>query len=158
MFCAFRVQKTEFLSVMIIYKTHNHKDKIMTLKHYTVLLFIFACFSGCSGKANVSGTVSFPDGSPLTQGFVVFESGGNQVSGVIDTTGRYRMGENGDSKGIKPGEYKVRIISESGGGSDGKPFVRYIADKYDNVNTSGLVCEVKGKTEFNITVEKPAKK
>ncbi|MDR1383370.1 MAG: carboxypeptidase-like regulatory domain-containing protein [Planctomycetaceae bacterium] len=117
-----------------------------------------ACFSGCGERVSVSGTVSFPDGSPLTQGFVVFENGGNQASGIINETGHYQMGENGNSNGITPGEYKVRVISESGGGSDGTPFVRYIADKYDNTNTSGLVCEVKGKTEFNITVEKSTKK
>jgi hypothetical protein len=116
------------------------------------------CFFGCGGKSHVSGKVSFSDGSPLTQGIVIFENGGIQMSGKINGTGYYKMGENGDTNGIKPGEYKVRIISESGGGSDGEPFVRYIADKYDNVNTSGFVCKVNGKTEFNITVEKPEKK
>ncbi|MDR3199797.1 MAG: hypothetical protein LBU34_18175 [Planctomycetaceae bacterium] len=130
----------------------------MKLKYYIVLLTLTsACISGCGGKAGVSGIVSFPDGSPLTQGFVIFENGSNQVSGTITETGYYQMGENGNTNGIKPDEYKVRIISESGGGSDGEPFVRYIADKYDNVNTSGLVCEVKGNTVFNITVTKPEK-
>ncbi|MDR1960233.1 MAG: hypothetical protein LBQ54_14525 [Planctomycetaceae bacterium] len=122
--------------------------------------FIFALLSllataGCSRNIGVSGRVTFPDGSPLTQGFVIFESGPYQVFGRIDESGNYRMGEDRSGQGIKPGEYNVRISAQSGGGSDGAPLVRYVAVKYENTATSGLVCSVQGKTVFDMTVEKP---
>ncbi|MDR1964398.1 MAG: hypothetical protein LBQ50_13795, partial [Planctomycetaceae bacterium] len=32
---------------------------------------------------------------------------------------------------------------------------RIVGEKYCSPTSSGLICEVKGKTEFNFTVEKP---
>ncbi|MDR2345203.1 MAG: hypothetical protein LBE18_03980 [Planctomycetaceae bacterium] len=122
---------------------------------FFVLLGLFLLiFTGCGSKVTVTGAVTFPDGSPLTQGFVIFENGMYQVSGAINSDGQYKMGEQ-NGNGIKVGDYKVRIISQSGGSSDGDPIVIYVAEKYSNVNSSNLTCSVKGKTTFNIIVEKP---
>ena len=60
---------------------------------------------GCSQKAKVSGTVKFPDGSPLNKGTVVFESKDIRVSGVIKN-GYFSLGEKKDGDGVPFGTYK----------------------------------------------------
>ncbi|MDR3108569.1 MAG: hypothetical protein LBU65_02610 [Planctomycetaceae bacterium] len=126
------------------------------MKLYFLIISLFVVMlTGCGGSVGVTGKVTYSDGSPLKEGFVIFESGTYQVFGKIDESGNYKMGEDSAAKGIKSGDYKVRITAQSGGGSDGAPLVRHVAAKYENTETSGLVCTVKGKTTFDIVVEKP---
>jgi hypothetical protein len=124
---------------------------------FIVLLLFCTCFLwGCSGgKVSVGGKVTFPDGAPLTVGAVIFESDGYQVFGNIDSNGTYTLGETTPGSGIKPGEYKVRVMVTTGGGSDGAPLVHLIDPKFAAVATSKLTCTVKGKTVYDIPVEKP---
>jgi hypothetical protein len=92
-------------------------------------------------------------------GTIIFElEPAYQVYGKIQPDGTYRMGEDMNGNGIRKGEYRVRIESREGGGSpeDG-PLVRYVDDKYRETATSGLTCDVQGKTVYNIEVEKPEK-
>jgi hypothetical protein len=125
-------------------------------RSFALLLFCTCFLLGCGGgKVSVGGKVTFPDGSPLTVGAVIFESGDYQVFGDIDATGTYTLGETTPGSGIKPGEYKVRVMATSGGGSDGEPLVDHIDPKYANATTSELTCTVKGKTVYDISVEKP---
>jgi hypothetical protein len=116
-------------------------------------------FSGCSKYQSVSGKVTYTDGSPVTVGQVACENGEFVARAYIDVQGNYRMGRIKDGDGISPGIYKVflydaNIYEEpSGGGSSiVKPQVNA---KYANPDSSGLTCEVKGKTVFNFKVEKP---
>jgi hypothetical protein len=122
------------------------------------LLIVTLTLSGCSSKVSVSGTVKYRDGEPLPMGMVIFELNPTyQVFGMIKPDGTYRMGEDQNGNGIRKGEYKVRVESREGGGSDGMPLVRYVDDKYRETATSGLTCNVQGKTVYNIEVEKPEK-
>jgi hypothetical protein len=126
------------------------------MKYVTLLLLmIFPILFGCNGKSFVSGKVTFPDDSPLTQGFVIFETENYQVFGKIDESGSYSMSEIKPGDGILPGTYGVSVQSQTGGTSDGAPLVKYVAQKFESAATSGLTCEVKGNTVFNFTVEKP---
>lgn len=121
-----------------------------------VLLLVSICFVlGCNSKATVTGHITFPDGEPLTVGEIIFESDGYQATGRIDESGFYTLGEISPGDGIKPGEYKIRILATTGGGSDGEPLVYFIAPKYESATTSGLTCTIKGSMVHNITVEKP---
>ena len=117
------------------------------------LLLLPFLIAGCSGNQNVSGTVSYPDGTPLTQGFVYFESTTEmfQARGEIMNDGIYRLGSVKANDGIPPGKYMVFVISERRGDQGRIPLV---APKYNAGTTSGIVCEVPvAKGKFDFTVE-----
>ena len=121
------------------------------------ILFFICCLSvylvGCSGKVSVEGTVTYPDGTPLTLGTVIFERENYQVAGQIDANGHYRLGEIHSGDGVLPGTYAVRVSAQTGGTSDGESIVKYVAEKYENTATSGLTCEVNRSRRFDFTVE-----
>ena len=120
------------------------------------ILFI-CCLSvflvGCSGKVSIEGTVTYPDGTPLTLGTVIFEKENYQVAGQVDANGHYRLSEIRPGDGILPGNYAVRVSAQTGGSSSGEPVVKYVAGKYENTATSGLTCEVNRSRRFDFTVE-----
>ena len=129
-------------------------------------LFLLVLSIGCGGNCTVRGTVTFPDGAPLERGTVMFESSAIVASGVIQKNGTYSIIA-GDKKGVPPGTYKVCIgglnvptvttmPSPSGQGPAKIKVTKpdaLIDSKYFNSTTSGLVCEVKGRTKFDIVVE-----
>ena len=121
------------------------------------LLFV-ACCIGCGGKDfSVGGKVTFPDGTPLSRGQVTFMTASYTAGGNVAADGTYRI-----NMRVPAGTYKVTV--RASGDSPSDPRVS-IADavlppplvdlKFGNPETSGLVCEVKGATTFNITVEAP---
>ncbi|MDR2441270.1 MAG: hypothetical protein LBE12_18060, partial [Planctomycetaceae bacterium] len=71
--------------------------------------------------------------------------------------GSYEMYELKSGDGVRPGTYQVTVSATTGGGSNGEPLVYLVDPKFANPATSGLTCEVKGNTVFNITVTKPVK-
>jgi hypothetical protein len=116
---------------------------------------------GCSKKTQVSGKVTFEDGSPLTAGEVRFESSGFLASGKIQSDGTYRLGSAADADGVPKGSYKVSIFAMDESGTktgmlpgDAPVPKSLVTEKYRSGETSGLVCEVNGSTTFDITVEK----
>ncbi|MDR3108750.1 MAG: hypothetical protein LBU65_03560 [Planctomycetaceae bacterium] len=127
------------------------------MRTFSILSLLLLCciFCGCNKNVSVTGQITFPDGSPLTEGNIIFESETFQGFSSINKEGRYSLGSIQEGDKVPKGQYKVRIIAVSGGGSDGTPLVRYVAQKYESVRTSGLNCDVEGNTEYNITVEKP---
>ena len=135
--------------------------------NYTfVFIFVLLFAVGCGDKVSVSGKVTFPDGSPLTEGAVFFETPAMTFQGSIQKDGTYTM-YSSELKGIPKGLYNIyiaefpnRVIYPPAGSPDGAspqilPPIIPIAQKYLAPGTSELTCEVKGKTTFNITVEKP---
>lgn len=123
-----------------------------------LILLVIAC--GCSDRVHVTGYVKFPDGSPLSIGEVRFVSEKMVFSGTLDKNGFYKIGSGDGANGIVPGKYEVSVERASVDGElkPGQEYVEsvsLIAAKYTNYATSGLSCEVKGTTKFNITVEKP---
>jgi len=118
---------------------------------FTAILLVL---TGC-GNPQVKGTVKFDDGTPLTTGGVVFNNGRTQAVGAIKSDGNYVLYELQPGDGVNPGTYAVAVTAQIGGGSDGAPLVDLIDPKFADSTTSGLTCEVKGTTTFNITVTKP---
>ena len=132
----------------------------------SILLLLFAV--GCGGQPSVKGKVAFPDGTPMGVGVVIFESETNQAMGALQEDGTYSMTA-GDRPGLPEGTYRVFFsgygpVYESVAVDRFSPPVMQIshvvecpiAEKFLNINTAGLTCVVKkGKTTFNITVEKP---
>ena len=131
--------------------------------------------TGCGGGGyTVTGKVTFPDGSPLERGRVVFDSGSQMFYGDIDSDGNYTMSGGTGAKKIPAGTYAVYLMgtvlpgdptpavipTDADGNQMGPsppevPDIPLVAAKYTRRDTSGLQCVVSGKTEFNISVEKP---
>ena len=127
--------------------------------------------TGC-GDPKVTGQVTFPDGTPLTKGQVMFQKDGFVASGDISKDGYYSAGKLKDGDGLPPGQYQVYITGASTFGAETnaqqqvadsgripsfktpKP-MDLIASKYMGPNTSGLTVEVSGNTKFDIKVEPP---
>lgn len=122
------------------------------MAHFALFLMLFA---GC-GKAQVTGKVTFSDGTPLTTGTVVFTKPRFQSGGTLNAQGEYRLSSYKPNDGTQKGEYKVYItgaeMEPEKEGEDRKPL---IDAKFMSPETSGLICNVKGSTAFDIKVEKP---
>jgi hypothetical protein len=131
---------------------------------YIIIIFatiLLVLITGCSQKTQVSGKVTFEDGSPLTAGEVRFESSGFLASGKIQSDGTYRLGSTANADGIPKGSYKVSIFAMDESGikpgmlpGDAPAPKLLVTEKYCSGETSGLICEVNGSTTFDITVEK----
>ena len=134
-------------------------------------LFAMIFMAGC-GDPKVTGKVTFPDGSPLTKGQVMFQKPGFVGSGDIRQDGTYSAGKLKDGDGLPPGTYQVFITGASGYNEAEMAEIRaeavgrdpvfrtprpvnLISTKFMSPNSSGLTVEVKGKTKFDIEVEPP---
>jgi hypothetical protein len=66
--------------------------------------------AGCGKSQNrLSGTVKFEDGTPLSQGSVVFLKEGYMARGSIQSDGSYTVGSLTENDGLPDGEYQVYI-------------------------------------------------
>ena len=119
---------------------------------------------GCSDKITVKGTVKFSDGEPVTRGSVFFgnAAGTHQYYGVIKPDGSFSLGGLKDGEGIPMGKYSAWLAgvntSEYGVDERGKSWERVsiIMDpKFGIPQTSGLSYDIQGKTNIEITVERP---
>jgi hypothetical protein len=138
---------------------------------------------GCGGDGthDVTGRVTFEDGSPLTKGEVVFEGEEFEAIGRIKEDGTYELSSYGDGDGAPPGTYKVYLGGGAAGNSDddsgdtddeddegesedrpedegdGRGTVHrpLVHPDFLSAETSRLECKVDGDTEFDIKVRKP---
>jgi len=136
-------------------------------------LFVIAFVAGC-GDPKVTGTVTFPDGTPLTKGMVMFQKEGFIGSGNVRSDGTYSAGKLRDGDGLPPGIYQVFLaetsvfdpaeiarIQEMQAAAGGAPVfavagsIDLVAHRYLSPGTSNLTVEVTGNTRFDITVEAP---
>jgi hypothetical protein len=143
----------------------NKKIKMKKINFYCLcnfaLIMIVLFFSGCGNKGfSVGGKVTFPDGTSPSSGEVMFTSGSFSAAGGIISDGTYNI-----KTKVPAGTYKVTVKAAEDSPADAKidtgdakPAKLLVDLKYSDPATSGLVCEVKGLTTFDIPVEKPAKK
>ena len=136
-----------------------------------LILFSFSLLmTGCGNYVSVSGTVTFPDGTPLTVGTVVFQSGTHVAKGTLDSSGRYRLGSKSQSDGLPPGEYKV-YVSGAGAvpegfvpppssgdpryysGSDESGYVSWVDPVFVSPETTPLSCAIVRGQTFDFQVE-----
>jgi len=140
-----------------------------TIVYPFICVLILTLSLGCGKNCSVSGRVTFPDGTPLTMGEVAFETDVFYGSGRIDSDGYFKMGSSNPGDGIPRGTYRVSILNVMvptevfTAGPDRPPKLIFpkewpIDQKFTSPGTSGLTCEVKGRTKFDITVEKPSAK
>ncbi|WP_040351803.1 hypothetical protein [Blastopirellula marina] len=120
---------------------------------------------GCGGRATdqVTGTVHFADGSPLTAGTLMLYGGEDptvQPRGLIKSDGTFELTTFGNEDGAPRGTYRVAIVNaKSAPPADWgeRPFNRQllIHSKYEKPETSGLEFKIPDNTHWDITVEKP---
>ena len=129
-----------------------------------IFVLILTFVVGCGGNSTVTGKVTFPDGTPLTEGRVVFETSTFQATGPIDGNGNFRMGSLNPGDGVPNGTYQVSIqgvirptFVERPGGAPQliMPTSSPIDPKFFAAATSGLTAEITGRTVFNIEVTPP---
>jgi len=149
-------RETQFPArVVLLYSNHYFIMRFISF----FALFLVVCCLGCGGGKgfSVSGKVTFSDGTPVPSGQVTFSSSNVTAGGGILPDGTYTV-----STSVPAGTYKVTVMALENTMSDpnvsvedAKPAKSLVDPKYNNPETSGLVCEVKGKTSFPITVEAP---
>ena len=144
----------------------------MMMKQWLVFLGGIAAMllvTGCSDVIKVHGTVTYPDGTPVTHGCVTFECGHELALGMLDKSGHYRLGRFKDGDGIKPGEYSVWLtgtnitetkVDTSGGGlyrAASSTTTATVHKKFTSKSTSNLTFDAKpgGSKTFDFVVEKP---
>jgi hypothetical protein len=118
--------------------------------------------AGCGGgRATVKGRVTYPDGSPLTEGNVIGQMGEGATSvtvqGRVNSDGSFSWGTERPGDGAFPGKYRVMVVARALGDSELAKGMRPAVDpKYANPQTSGIEFEVKpGRNELNVTVTRP---
>ncbi len=126
------------------------------------LALFTALAAGCSGRATVTGRVTYPDGSPVESGNVVAEGTVEgklvQVQGAINPDGSFRLGGDRPGDGVLPGHYKVAVHPVSLGDHELSAGKQPAVDgKYTRYGSSGFTLDVPpGGTELNLKVTRPA--
>jgi hypothetical protein len=128
-------------------------------------LLLSLAAAGCgSGLYPVRGKVTFPDGTPMTEGTVVFESvdGDKPVTarGPIQSDGSYELGTHKPGDGAPPGKYRVLVAPKYDPNAvDKKPAAGPPLDpRFTAFETSGLKFEVTaGNNDYPIQISRPGK-
>jgi|SRR5579875_428972 hypothetical protein len=126
-------------------------------------VLVLALPIGCDNKGRypVHGRVTYPDGSPLTEGIVIGEMDKGEARvmarGNVNSDGTFSWGTQRPGDGAEPGKYRIVVMPRSVGeyeASQGK--LPDVDPKFSDPKTSGITFEVKpGKNELEITVFRP---
>ena len=125
----------------------------MKRKHLLFLLLplLFAVGCGDSNTAAVTGTVKFPNGTPFTNGMVIFESATTNVIGPLDSQGRFALYQHSPGDRVPPGEYRGMISSEGTTNDAGETVMPFPA-KFAQFSTSDLTITVEQGKPLTIDI------
>jgi hypothetical protein len=130
-----------------------------------VLILVLGVITGCSGKQQLGGKVTFSDNDePLAKGAVFFTTPTFVAQGDLKQDGTYTVGSTGLDDGIPPGEYKIYIMgaddvtyeaSKDGRGPQREIRKSLIDPKYQSAENSGLKFTVDGSSyTYDIQVDR----
>jgi hypothetical protein len=129
------------------------------------ILVVLLGAAGCgNGRYTVTGKVTYPDGSPLTEGNVIGQMGEGlesvTVQGTVKSDGTFSWGTDSPGDGAVPGLYYVAVIPRALSDAElGQGLKPAVDGKYRNPKGSGIKFEVKaGRNDLRITVTRPAEK
>jgi hypothetical protein len=123
----------------------------------STLLFLLGCGSGFYPTR---GKVTLEDGSPLTQGMVVFENaeGTSMARGMIQSDGTFELSTGTPGDGVKPGHYRVLVSALDMTDIPDEQKKLPFDIKYTRFQTSGLEFDVKSEpNHFPIQLTRPSK-
>jgi hypothetical protein len=127
---------------------------------YILALTVLLClsFAGCGdGTRKIQGKITFPDGSPLTTGTVVFASSQFTEKSTLNSDGQFSLA-------VPSGNYKVYIalaakLDETFVPPPNEPdavrYVELIHSSFASLSETPLTCDVSKSGEQNFTVEPP---
>jgi hypothetical protein len=142
------------------------------MHRFGLLLSLIAAFTltGCGSVpvplVPVSGTVTFPDGQPVTTGIIeaIPKSGGPSARGRIGEQGRFTLQTDG-REGAVAGEHSIvvlqMVIADGGAKHIGKHTATFVIHpKYSRPETSGLVqvATAQGENHWKIVCDPAAPK
>lgn len=123
---------------------------------------VLLAVTGCgSGRSDVTGTVTYDDGSPVESGTVIAEATVDgklvAVQAAIQRDGSFAWGGERPGDGALPGQYKVLLMPNTVSDYQASQgMTANMGGKYGKYETSGLSFEVKpGPNVFNIVIDKP---
>jgi hypothetical protein len=130
------------------------------MKQYIFLILSLVLLAGCShGRVQLGGKVTFSDdGSPVTQGTIVFVQDAFQATGTIQPDGSYVVGSFSTKDGLPPGNYAVWLygITEILPGESERSL---IDAKYESAETSGLTVQIDSATKnYDLKLDRNLKK
>jgi hypothetical protein len=155
------------------YQYRNHKTNFYYLilrekyfmKHYFFLIFLFSFFMilGCSHNVKTTGKVTFSDdGTPLTEGTVVFETAGYLARGRLNQDGTYHLGSFSERDGLPTGTYNVYITGavQYQDAPNGQTVINSLIDtKYSDPQNPVWKIEITPKTkQVDLTVDRFTRK
>jgi hypothetical protein len=117
-------------------------------------------FVGCSGGDSIKGLVPVHgtvtlNGSPLDKAMIEFapvDASGNPAigkrsgTGYASSNGKFSINVNLESKGLPPGDYKIRVVKPDAN-------MKSTTGKYDSFDTSGLTAKVGEKGNLDVKLE-----
>ena len=125
------------------------------MKNYHCLNFLLPLLLillvGCGSNVTTTGTITFPDGTPLTEGMIIFQDDLNEFNSNIRRDGTYSMWGIREGDGIPPGAYSVSFRFPNYMFAESAP----VSAKFLDPDASGLAAEVSAgkRNVFNFTVE-----
>jgi hypothetical protein len=126
-----------------------------------VLWPLLLAAAGCGQRHYpVGGKVTFEDGTPLTEGMVVFETGQGEkkitARGAIQADGSYQLSTHKPGDGVPPGAYRALIAPPSPKDPE-NPEKSPFDERFTDFKTSGLEFTVQaGPNDIPIRVSRPA--
>jgi hypothetical protein len=121
---------------------------------------------GCGRYYPVSGKVTLDDGTPVTDGLVIFEQAeaGDKdpvmARGEIKSDGSFQLSSVKPGDGLPTGKYRALVTPKGDleGAAAGKKPVMPYDQRYTDFKTSHLEFEVKeGSNDFPITLKRPGR-
>lgn len=134
-----------------------------SLRKILFCIFVLCCCTtiGCGNYIRVSGSVTFPDGTPLETGIVNFQSPTHIAKGTLQKGGRFTIGTFKVADGLPPGEYKVFITGAQKVRPDFVPnpkiddlgLISVIDERFSSPDQTPLAYTIEKKTTLNIVVD-----
>jgi len=128
------------LSDHICFSLLNKNQTVMKKNYHLgacACIALLLCLSGC-GDPQVTGTITFSDGTPLTGGMLVLQDGANQGIGEVRHDGTFSVYQYRPGDGLRRGTYRGYIAGAAVADDQGRS-TSLIPERYTDMETSGIV-------------------
>ncbi|HBT77037.1 MAG TPA: hypothetical protein DEB39_08950 [Planctomycetaceae bacterium] len=123
------------------------------IQSYCFAFFFLTVLTGC-GNPQVTGRVTFSDGTPLKGGMVILQNDQCQGIGDLNPEGEFSIYQIRPGDGLKRGRYLGYIANAVVEDAQGR-ITGALPDKYTRAETSGITYDSqKDRGTLNIVIER----